>query len=290
MRNQTQTDPHNQMAQFRAKVQRHPRTTDNKQNANSEMCEPQNKRATTNVTTRHNFKAWQPQNGKVYVVLLDKYIIEECNKPDWQSKDNSEKIEMIENTIMKVAMSCEKPTTKNIELPKVSDTMLRTALAGRSWYRQQHKYKEVSIMARTAQRLAKKLQRENLRIKVNRIVEDFKGFKWVPQIKRGGRKLNPCYMQHFKGTRETLQKAWPTCSATFTKTSTQQKNKLTGDLHSKRDRAKNGYRTFPSKKSTQHWRNSKRANAKTQEGWPLNYSNTQASQQGNYLPTRVLKL
>ena len=107
---------------------------------------------------------------------------------------------------MKVAMSCEKPKTKKIELPKVSDTMLRTALAGRNWYRRHHKYKEASIMARTAQRLANKLQCEKVRIKVNRIVEDFKGFKWVPQIKRGGRKLNPCYMKHFNSTRETSQK------------------------------------------------------------------------------------
>ena len=133
-----------------------------------------NKRTIKDVATRQNFKSWQPQNGKEYAALLDKYITEEYKKTDWQTKDNSEKIEAIENTIMKVAMSCEKPKAKNIELPKISDTMLRTALAGRNWYRKQHKYKEASIMARASQRLAKKLQREKVRINVNRIVEDFK--------------------------------------------------------------------------------------------------------------------
>ena len=61
-------------------------------------------------------------------------------------------------------------------------------------------------MARASQLLAKKLHREKARIKVDRIVENFKGFKWVPQIKRGGRKLTPCYMKNPDGTREVSQK------------------------------------------------------------------------------------
>ena len=50
-------------------------------------------------------------------------------------------------------------------------------------------------MARASQRFAKKLHREKVRITVSRVVENFRGFKWVLQIKRGGRKVIPCYMK-----------------------------------------------------------------------------------------------
>ena len=95
-------------------------------------------------------------------------------------------------------------------------------------------------MAKHAQRLTRKNSNRRIKEKIDKIVERFKGLKWVHQIKKGGRSKRPHCMVHPNGKTETTAKGManvfrdfyedlykskqePTASRTKTKPSERQK-------------------------------------------------------------------
>ena len=61
-------------------------------------------------------------------------------------------------------------------------------------------------MAKIAQRLTKKNSNQQIKEKIDEIVEKFKGLKWIHQIKKGGRRKRAHCMVHPKGNIETSPK------------------------------------------------------------------------------------
>ena len=61
-------------------------------------------------------------------------------------------------------------------------------------------------MAKIAQRLTKKNSNQQIKEKIDEIVEKIKGLKWIHQIKKGGRRKRAHCMVHPNGKIETSPK------------------------------------------------------------------------------------
>ena len=101
----------------------------------------------------HNLTSWAPLNKDEYALTLDKYITEECNKSDWSTNDNTEKMKAIEQIIIQVAVQNDKPKANDSPTIRASDVELQRAINGRKWYRDRYMYKEAAMMVNKAQKL-----------------------------------------------------------------------------------------------------------------------------------------
>ena len=154
-----------------------------------------------------DLKAWQPRDKESYAADLDKAITTECCKnPKWKTKSNTEKIDSLETILILTAAQHTKPTKKEQTRISAKDPELQWAIAGRKHYRQNKQYKEAAQMAKIAQRLTKKNSNQQIKEKIDEIVEKFKDLKWIHQIKKGGRRKRAHCMVHPKGKIETSPK------------------------------------------------------------------------------------
>ena len=154
-----------------------------------------------------NLKAWQPRDKESYAADLDKAITTECCKnPKWKAKSNTEKIDTLEKILILTAAQHTKLSKKEQTKISPKDPELQWAIAGRKHYWQNRQFKEAAQMAKIAQRLNKKKRNQEIKEKINEIVEKFKGLKWIAQIKKGGRRKRAHCMITKKGKIETSPK------------------------------------------------------------------------------------
>ena len=84
-------------------------------------------------------------------------LITRCNQES-ANKTNSEKVDTLEKILILTAVQQTKPTKKDEGKVTVSDLNLRSAIAGRKYFRNNKQNKEATRMAKHAQKLAKKEQ------------------------------------------------------------------------------------------------------------------------------------
>ena len=56
-----------------------------------------------------NLKAWEPADKDEYAEALGKHVTTECNKPDWNTKSNSDNVDTLEKTLIHTAVQYAKP-------------------------------------------------------------------------------------------------------------------------------------------------------------------------------------
>ena len=159
-----------------------------------------------NTETPANLKSWEPTNDDEYAIALDKNITTECNKPDWKTKSNSDKVDALEKIFIHTAV--QRTNLKKADEPQktISDLKLRAAIEGRKHFRLNKQYKEAARIAKYAQGLANKISRHRMKQKIDHMVEKIKGLRWVQQVNKGGRSRRPHCMVYPNGKAETKPK------------------------------------------------------------------------------------